>query len=89
MKTIHVASKEQYDQHENDSIVAAKVWDDFVRANWPDLVYAKNNQTKKKNLVGQTMDVARRQASKSRISNSLAEQWLDDDASAYANLAIV
>jgi len=32
-KTKHVASREQY--HQDESIVAAKVWDDFVQTHWP------------------------------------------------------
>ena len=34
-RTIHIASKEQYDQHEN--VVAAQVWEDFCLVNWLDL----------------------------------------------------
>ena len=38
-KTEHCASKEQY--HQDESIVATKVWEDFVKTNWPD-IYATN-----------------------------------------------
>jgi len=37
-KKIHLASLEQYEHHECSSTVAAKVWLDFCRAHWPDLV---------------------------------------------------
>ncbi|OEU09054.1 hypothetical protein FRACYDRAFT_220676, partial [Fragilariopsis cylindrus CCMP1102] len=40
-KKEHCASKEQY--HQDESIVATKVWEDFVKTNWPD-IYATNNQ---------------------------------------------
>ncbi|OEU10769.1 hypothetical protein FRACYDRAFT_270984 [Fragilariopsis cylindrus CCMP1102] len=38
-KKEHCASKEQY--HQDESIVATKVWEDFVKTNWPD-IYATN-----------------------------------------------
>jgi len=33
-KTEHFASKEQY--HQDESVVASNVWDDFVRIHWPE-----------------------------------------------------
>jgi len=42
-KKEHCASKEQY--HQDESIVATKVWEDFVKTNWPD-IYATNKQYK-------------------------------------------
>jgi len=42
-KHIHVASKEQYDQNEN--IVAAQVWSDFVKTHWPDVYEANRWRT--------------------------------------------
>lgn len=32
-KTVHVASKEQY--HQDENVVAAEVWADFVKTHWP------------------------------------------------------
>jgi len=44
-KTEHVASKEQY--HQDESVVASSVWEDFVRTHWPeiDLEYKQLNQS--------------------------------------------
>jgi RNase H-fold protein (predicted Holliday junction resolvase) len=36
-KTYHLASQEQYHQEEN--VVAAQVWKDFMKTNWPDIYY--------------------------------------------------
>lgn len=34
-KSCHLASQEQY--YQNEGIVAARVWDDFMKTNWPDI----------------------------------------------------
>lgn len=36
-KTLHLASQEQYQHHVCSSAVAAKVWQDFCRAHWPEM----------------------------------------------------
>lgn len=36
-KTIHLASKEQYQHHDCSSAAAAIVWQDFCQAHWPEL----------------------------------------------------
>jgi hypothetical protein len=41
-KTEHFASKEQY--HQDESIVASRVWDDFVRIHWPGLDRGREEQ---------------------------------------------
>jgi RNase H-fold protein (predicted Holliday junction resolvase) len=41
-KDIHIASQEQYNQDEN--VVAAQVWDDFVQSQWPDFHQEEQQQ---------------------------------------------
>jgi hypothetical protein len=36
-KSLHSASKEQY--HADEATVASQVWDDFMKANWPNIYY--------------------------------------------------
>ena len=40
-KNEHRASKEQY--HEDETIVAAQIWDSFVETNWPDIYQQRNH----------------------------------------------
>jgi len=46
-KKEHCASKEQY--HQDESIVATKVWEDFVKTNWPE-IYAANQQHEQQSI---------------------------------------
>jgi hypothetical protein len=46
-KKEHCASKEQY--HQDESIVATKVWEDFVKTNWPE-IYAANQQHEQQSM---------------------------------------
>lgn len=36
-KTVHLASKEQYQHHDCSSAVAAQVWQDFCHTHWPEV----------------------------------------------------
>eukprot|EP00980_Cylindrotheca_fusiformis_P028585 scaffold22613_cov126-Cylindrotheca_fusiformis.AAC.5 len=74
-KHIHKASEEQYNQDEN--IVAANVWDDFVKAHWPELQNATTTTLKKQEQQSRKTP--------SLISSSSEQHWEDD----YAKTASV
>lgn len=46
-KTEYFASKEQY--HQDESIVASRVWDDFVRIHWPEVSWGREAQLEEAN----------------------------------------
>lgn len=70
-KHIHKASEEQYCQDEN--IVAANVWDDFVRVHWPE-VHSQKQQVESKS------------ANKPKaLINMPADDW--ENTSSYAKAA--
>lgn len=52
-KKVHRASKEQY--HQDESIVAVKVWEDFVRANWPK-IYRQQQQQQRQSTEKSSQD---------------------------------
>lgn len=64
-KTEYCASKEQY--HEDESIVAANIWEDFVHVNWPQ-IYEQQQQ-----------HVVQEQPS---VETNTSKQQLDADAGA-------
>jgi RNase H-fold protein (predicted Holliday junction resolvase) len=74
-KHIHKASEEQYSQDEN--VVAADVWDDFVRVHWPDVYRQQERQ----------QFAATLQAVPKEESYMPAENW--EDTSAYVNAAVL
>jgi RNase H-fold protein (predicted Holliday junction resolvase) len=73
-KEIHVASQEQYNQDEN--VVAAQVWDDFVQAQWPD-------------LHQQEKQVASTKISAKSSSWAVDEDWEEDTSTSSMKATLV
>jgi RNase H-fold protein (predicted Holliday junction resolvase) len=74
-KHIHKASEEQYSQDEN--VLAADVWDDFVRVHWPDEYRQQQRQQFAATLL----------AVRKGNMPMPAENW--EDTSAYVNAAVL
>lgn len=77
-KRIHRASEEQYYQDEN--IVAAQVWDDFVHAHWPTIFEQQALYTKNSTLATNVDDEDDR-------SSLLDGKW--EDSSSYVKAALL
>jgi RNase H-fold protein (predicted Holliday junction resolvase) len=73
-KDIHIASQEQYNQDEN--VVAAQVWDDFVKAQWPDI-------HQKGKLVASTKTSAK------TSSWTVEEDWEKETSTNYMKASLV
>jgi hypothetical protein len=74
-KDIHVASQEQYNQDEN--VVAAQVWDDFVKAQWPDI----HHQEKQ---VARTTSCA-----KASSPWAVDEDWKKDTSTSFMKAGLI
>jgi hypothetical protein len=77
-KSIHRASEEQYYQDEN--IVAAQVWDDFVHTHWPTIFKQQALYTKDSTLATNVDDEDDR-------SSLLDGKW--EDSSSYVQAALL
>ena len=77
---VHSASKEQYYQDEN--VVAAQVWDDFCKAQWPEL-YAQERKTSSASPAPVAPEPSRQTSS----WDDIEENW--EDSSAYVNTALL
>ena len=71
-KTLHLASQEQYNQDEN--MVATKVWNDFMKAHWPEVVQSSSASRKESPVA------------KENKKNSLQDEW--EESSSYARVAL-
>jgi hypothetical protein len=88
-KTLHLASKEQY---ADSKCVAADIWEDFCRAQWPDLFMprsrAASSSSARKSLTASSTAAASAAASSSM--SYINPQWLDryENTAAYSKAAL-
>jgi RNase H-fold protein (predicted Holliday junction resolvase) len=74
-KEIHIASQEQYNQDEN--VVAAQVWDDFVKSQWPETYQEEQQQ------------FASPKSSSKASSWAVDEDWEEDTSTNFMKAALV
>jgi len=86
-KTEHRASEEQY--HQDESIVAVQVWEDFVQTNWPEIYQQQQQQQQQlkqqqEQEQEQEQEKEQEQEQSEKFDHEDDREW-DDDESASSS----